>query len=105
MSRRGNSRKRERLRCRLAAVERECWLCLGKRGPLDLSLPPGLPLSVELDEEIPFSKGGDPLDPRCVHLVHRCCNLEKGARVLPRGAFYAEDGADGDGKPTPSRRW
>lgn len=101
MSRRGNSRKREALRRRLAMTEHECWLCLGARGPLDLTLPPGLPLSVEIDEETPFSKGGDPLDPRTTHLVHRCCNLEKGARVLPMGAF-----ADAGGEPTStSRKW
>lgn len=102
MGKRGNSRKRDRLKRRLAMTEHECWLCLGARGPLDLSLPPGLPLSVEIDEEVPFSKGGDPLDPRGTHLVHRVCNLQKGASVLKRGAFADSSSNDG---PEPSREW
>ena len=102
MSRRGNSRKRERLRRRLAITEHECWLCLGARGPLDFSLPKGHPLAVEIDEEVPYSKGGDPLDPRQTHLVHRCCNLKKGARLLPKGAFAEHAEAE---QPKPSREW
>lgn len=103
MGKRGNFRHRERLRRKLAERECECWLCLGARGPLDLSLPAGHPLAVEIDEEIPVSKGGDPLDERNCHLVHRCCNLQKGARMLPRGAFAASDVARA--KPGTSRKW
>lgn len=103
MGKRGNFRLRERLRRRLAEREDECWLCLGARGPLDLSLPAGHPLSVEIDEEIPVSKGGSPLDEGNCHLVHRCCNLQKGARVLQRGAFAFPEHAPS--KPETSREW
>lgn len=100
MGKRGDSRKRERLKRRLAMVERDCWLCLE---PLDFSLPCGHPRSVEIDEEIPFSKGGNPLDYKGTHLVHRECNLKKGSRVLRMGALAR--GGGHPGKPTPSRKW
>ncbi len=103
MGKRGNWRKRERLRRRLAITEHECWLCKGARGPLDLSIPRWHPLAVEIDEEVPYSKGGDPLDIENTHLVHRCCNLAKGAMVLPEGAF--SDAGGGVTAPEPSREW
>ena len=87
MGARGDTRKRRKLKSKLALRERECWLCLGYYGPLDLSLPYRHPLAVEIDEEIPFSKGGDPFDLSGTHLVHRFCNLKKGSKVLPCGAF------------------
>ena len=61
-----------------------CWLCLE---PVDKTLPKCTPRSPELDEEVPFSKGGSSTDPGNVNLVHRACNLKKGNRILPRGAF------------------
>lgn len=103
MGKRGNFRHRERLRRRLAEREDVCWLCLGARGPLDLSIPAGHPLSVEIDEEVPVSKGGSPVDEGNCHLVHRACNLQKGARILPRGAFAAADARPP--RPETSREW
>ena len=104
MGKRGNFRRRERMRRALSAVEHECWLCLGARGPLDFSLPATHPLAVEIDEEVPVSRGGDPLDLSNAHLVHRYCNIEKGGRVLPRGAFYKQNDS-GAGGPETSRNW
>lgn len=52
-----------------------CHLC-GK--PIDYSLPAGHPMSYELDEIVPVSKGGDPLDPANVAPAHRLCNQAKG---------------------------
>lgn len=52
-----------------------CALC-GK--PIDYSLPPGHPLCYELDEIVPVSLGGDPLDPDNVQPAHRICNQRKG---------------------------
>lgn len=52
-----------------------CALC-GKS--IDYSLPVGHPMSYELDEIVPVSKGGDPLDPGNVQPAHRCCNQSKG---------------------------
>jgi len=87
MGARGDTRKRRKLKAKLALTEHECWLCLGYYGPLDFTLPYRHMLSVEIDEEIPFSKGGDPFDKDGTHLVHRFCNLKKGSKILPRGAF------------------
>ena len=119
MGARGDNRKRRKLKAKLAMREHECWLCLGYYGPLDFSLPHRHLFAVEIDEEIPFSKGGDPLDISGTHLVHRFCNLKKGSKVLPRGAFSegvercinSENARDNRNigmrisKPKPSRRW
>lgn len=67
------------------ATERVCWLCLE---PLDFTVADRRdPRFVVLDEEVPVSKGGDPLDISNVHLVCNRCNGMKGNRILPRGAF------------------
>ena len=91
--RRANGSRRTALRKRVAAMGLPCALC-GKA--IDYSLPAGDPMSYELDEIIPVSRGGDPLDPEKVQPAHRCCNQAKGngtARKPKRDAF-----------PT-SRRW
>ena len=81
-----------------------CWLCLE---PVDKTLSKCTPRSPELDEEVPFSKGGSSTDPNNVNLVHRACNLKKGNQILPRGAFAGHspihDGklADKSGKGAP----
>ena len=100
MSYRGSWRKRRRLKRRLAVTEHCCWLC-GK--PLDFSLPRFHPEAVEIDEEIPVSKGGNPLDRKNCHLVHRSCNLAKGAKVLRQGALA--DSREDSPQPSPSRIW
>lgn len=105
MGARGDTRKRRKLRAKLALREHECWLCLGYYGPLDFTLPRTDILAVEIDEEIPFSKGGDPSDLGNTHLVHRYCNLKKGSRILPRGAFSNGVACIQEAKPSPSREW
>ena len=86
MGKRGDSRRRARLKRRLAATEHDCWLCLF---PLDFTLHWLDPMAVEVDEELPASKGGDVYGRRTpCHLVHRCCNIEKADRVLPHGALH-----------------
>lgn len=55
-----------------------CALC-GK--PIDYSLPARHPMSFELDEIIPISRGGSPIDPDNVQATHRICNERKGNRV------------------------
>ena len=102
MGKRGNARRRERMRKCLAATEHECWLCLE---PLDMAVPAGNPLAVEIDEEIPVSRGGDPLSLRNVHLVHRMCNLRKGDRILPKGFFAKKGGMAVQEQPKTSRNW
>ena len=102
MGTRGNFRRREAMRRRLAAQEGgdECWLC-GR--PLDPSIPTPDPMSVEIDEIVPVALGGDPLDDANCRLVHRACNLRKGCRVLPQGAFAPKGGPRP--RPRPSRNW
>ncbi len=98
---RGSWRKRARIKKRLMAVERVCWLCLQ---PLDFSISdPRDPQYVVIDEELPVSKGGSPLDFGNCHLTHALCNGKKGSRILPRGAFASDGGRYG--QPRTSRRW
>ena len=73
--RRANGSRRDKLRRRVAALGLPCALC-GK--PIDYSLPAGHPMSYELDEIVPVSRGGSPLDPRNVQPAHRSCNQRKG---------------------------
>lgn len=73
--RRANGTRRTALRKRVAAMGLPCHLC-GK--PIDYSLPAGHPMSYELDEVVPVSKGGDPLDPDNTAPAHRICNQRKG---------------------------
>lgn len=73
--RRANGTRRTALRKRVASMDLPCHLC-GK--PIDYELPAGHPMSYELDEIVPVSKGGDPLDPGNVAPAHRICNQRKG---------------------------
>ena len=78
--RRANGTKRTALRNRVRAMGLPCALC---HKAIDYSLPAGHPMSFELDEKIPVSRGGDPLDIDNVQPTHRCCNQAKGNRVAP----------------------
>lgn len=71
-----NGTRRTKLRSWLRSQGRPCWICraFGRAGTIDYSLPAGHPLSFEVDELIPVSLGGDPLDPSNVDAAHRCCN-------------------------------
>lgn len=77
--RRANGSKRSSLRRRVAAEGAPCHLC-GK--PIDYSLPAGHPMSFELDEIVPVSKGGDPLSRGNVAPAHRICNQKRGNKPL-----------------------
>ena len=57
-----------------------CALC-GKA--IDYSLPAGHPMSFEVDEIVPVSKGGDPLDFSNTQPAHRVCNQRKGNGSRP----------------------
>lgn len=107
VGKRGSSRRRERLRRHLELVEDVCWLGLE---PLDFAVTdPNDMRHVEIDEEIPVSLGGSPLDPENCHLVCRRHNLEKGNRVLARGSLANSPGgvlcAAGRGRCETSREW
>ena len=93
-----NGHRRALLRARVLAEEDSCALCLR---PVDKNLKylrgahgrrckgtdvcQGCiphPLSAEVDEDIPRSRGGSPLDRANCHIMHRQCNQAKGARTL-----------------------
>ena len=69
-----NGHRRRQLRARVLAAYDTCAIC-GK--PVDKSLRTPHPLSAEVDEIIPVSRGGDPLAWDNVRLTHRRCNRLK----------------------------
>lgn len=77
--RRSNGHRRTELRKWLAAQGRPYHIC-GKS--IDYSLPPGHPMSFEVDEIVPVSKGGNPLDRSNVDAAHRICNQRRGNRPI-----------------------
>lgn len=74
-----NGAARRKLRAWLRSQGRPCHIC-GQ--PIDYSLPAGDPLSFEVDEIVPVSKGGSPLDRSNVDAAHRICNQRRGNRDL-----------------------
>ena len=87
--RRVNGYRRDQLRKRVASLGLPCALC-GQS--IDYSLTTWVdpkdgrtkrhPLSYELDEIVPVSKGGSHLDPDNVQPTHRICNQRRGNRLL-----------------------
>ena len=73
--RRANVALRNKIRARIKARGLPCALC---GAPIDYSLPAGDPWSFEVDEIVPVSKGGDPLDIANCQPAHRICNQRKG---------------------------
>lgn len=72
--RRTNGWRRDQLRRRVLAAYDTCAIC-GK--PVDKTLRTPHPLSAEVDELIPVSRGGSPLSFTNCRLVHRRCNRLK----------------------------
>ena len=79
-----NGNARRKLRNRLKAEERGCWICraFGRPDHIDYDLPARHPRSFEVDELIPVSKGGSPLDYSNVDAAHRCCNEWRGNKSV-----------------------
>ncbi|WP_416241890.1 HNH endonuclease signature motif containing protein [Eggerthella lenta] len=77
----GNGARRRAVRRWLASRGDPCGIC-GK--PIDYSLPAGHPMSFEVDEIFPVSKGGSPYEKENVQAAHRICNQRKGNRVAAR---------------------
>lgn len=75
---------RTKLRNRLRAEGRGCWICraFGRPDAIDYSLPARHPRSFEVDEIIPISKGGSPIDYGNVDATHRECNNWRGNRSV-----------------------
>ena len=78
--RNSNGSARRALRRRVAAMRAPCWMC---GLPIDYGLPARHPDSYELDELVPVSKGGDPLDPANVAPAHRRCNQWRSDKSVP----------------------
>lgn len=104
--RRANGARRDALRKRVASWGLPCWLC---NRPIDYSLTTWVdpkdgrikrhPMSFELDEVVPVSRGGDPLDINNVRPAHRICNQKRGNKMKPKPPVDAA-------KQTPtSRNW
>ena len=77
-----NGAKRREIRRWLMHTQDTCALC-GK--PIDKTLKTPHPMSAEVDEIIPVSKGGSPYDRDNVQLVHRICNQRKGNKIYRGG--------------------
>lgn len=79
-----NGNARRKLRIWLKAQGRPCWICkeFGRPPEIDYSLPARNPWSFEVDELVPVSKGGDPLDRNNVDAAHRCCNQWRGNKSV-----------------------
>jgi hypothetical protein len=107
-----NGNARRKLRSWLKAQGRPCWICqaFGRDAEIDYSLPPGHPYSFEVDELVPVSKGGSPIDRTNVDAAHRCCNQWRGNKSVATVLQIASGGAASDSKAfsavgTTSRDW
>lgn len=69
-----NPRERKRIRAWLLKTQTHCALCGGE---IDKTLKCPHPDSAVVDEIIPISKGGSPIDPANVQLTHWKCNARK----------------------------
>jgi 5-methylcytosine-specific restriction endonuclease McrA len=72
--RRKNGYQRDRIRRRVLAAHSICHIC---KKPVDKTLNYLDDFAAEVDEIIPVSKGGNPLDWSNVALAHRVCNRRK----------------------------
>lgn len=74
-----NGHARRQLREWLKSQGLPCHIC---GMAIDYSLPAGDPMSFEVDEIIPVSKGGSPYDKRNVAPAHRICNQKRGNKPI-----------------------
>lgn len=100
-SRYANGHARRKVRAWLKAQGRPCWLC---GGPIDYSLPAGHPMSFEVDEIVPASRGGSVTDPSNVAPAHRICNERRGNKSVANMRAAAGPRPRDVGCRT-SRRW
>ena len=97
-----NYNKREKIRAQVLREETHCWLCGDK---VDTSLPPRTPSSPEVDEILPVSLGGDPIDRKNVRLAHRLCNQKRGNKLPQEAIDEARARAKQSGPLKTSRAW
>ncbi len=86
-SRYANGGARRKVRAWLKAQGMPCHIC-GRA--IDYTLPAGHPMSFEVDEIIPVSKGGSPIDRSNVAPAHRICNERRGNKPLRRAKASAQ---------------
>lgn len=79
--RRINRQARNLVRQRVLAQQLPCAIC---DGPIDDAIAWPDPMSAEVDEIIPVSRGGSVTDLRNLEKVHRCCNQLKSDKSLAR---------------------
>ena len=77
--RRINRRARNLARQRVLAQQTPCAIC---DRPIDDVIAWPDPMSAEVDEIIPVSRGGSATDLRNLEKVHRCCNQLKSDKSL-----------------------
>lgn len=73
--RRANGHRRDQVRARVLAEEDSCWIC---GLPVDKELRTPHPGSPEVDEIVPVSLGGSPIERSNCRLAHRLCNSRRG---------------------------
>lgn len=92
-----NGTRRRALRARVLQAHDRCAIC---GLPVDKAVRTPHPLSAEVDEIVPVSKGGSPLAFDNLQLAHRCCNRWRSDRSMRyvkelRAAALARFGAFG----------
>lgn len=103
-----NGSARRKLVKRVKAEGRGCWICraFGRPDAINYDLPPGHPLSFELDELVPVSKGGSPYEYDNVDAAHRRCNAWRGAKSVAEVYSIARGGrAAQKPLPQPFEEW
>ena len=103
--RRANGAARDKVRARLKAEGRGCWICraFGRPDAINYDLPAGHPLSFEVDELLPVSKGGSPLAYDNLASTHRRCNEWRGNKSVAEVMALArgEKNVSFPGRPLP----
>ena len=80
-----NGNARRKVRARLRAEGRDCWICraFGRPASIDYDLPAGHPMSFEVDELLPISLGGSPTEYANLDATHRRCNEWRKNKPVP----------------------
>jgi len=74
-----NGHRRRQLRARVLNEEDHCGIC-GE--PVNKMLKTPHPMSPDIDEILPVSRGGDPLLRSNVQLTHMICNRRKSDKLI-----------------------
>ena len=95
-----NGSARRKVRARLKAEGRGCWICraFGRPDTINYELPHGHPLAFEVDELIPVSKGGSPLEYDNLAAAHRRCNQWRGNKSVQEVMMLSQ-GKVADSRP------